>query len=79
MQKLSLTEPLEAYQVNFADAYAGLRDYKNALHWYKLYSTRKDSLAELDNLNKMASIEARYNVEKKVRVLTIQKSRNYRQ
>ncbi|KXK21155.1 MAG: sensor histidine kinase [Saprospiraceae bacterium] len=79
MQKLSLTEPLEAYQVNFADAYAGLGDYKNALHWYKLYSTRKDSLAELDNLNKMASIEARYNVEKKERELTVQKSRNYRQ
>ena len=79
MQKLNLAEPVEAYQQNFADAYAGLGDYKQAFQWHKVYMARKDSLAGLDNLRKMASIEARYNIEKKERELLVQQTKNYRQ
>lgn len=79
MQKLNLLEPLDEYQKNFADAYAGLGDYKNAFQWYKSYSTRMDSLAEKDNLKKMANIEAKYNIEKKERELSEQRAENFRQ
>lgn len=79
MQKLNLLEPLDEYHKNFADAYAGLGDFKNAFHWYKTYSTRKDTLAEKDNLKKMANIEAKYNIEKKERELSDQRAENFRQ
>lgn len=79
MQKLKLLEPLDEYHKNFADAYAGLGDYQNAFQWYKTYSTREDSLAEKDNLKKVANIEAKYNIEKKERELSEQRAENFRQ
>ncbi|MCW5924757.1 MAG: sensor histidine kinase [Saprospiraceae bacterium] len=79
MQKLNLQEPLEPYYENFANAYAGLNDYKNAYHWHKTYSARIDSMADKDNLSKVANIEAKYGLEKKERQLSEQRAENFRQ
>lgn len=79
MQKLNLQEPVDPYHENFANAYAGLGDYENAYKWHKIYFARIDSITENDNLGKVASIEAKYGLEKKERQLTEQRAENFRQ
>lgn len=79
MQKLKLQEPLDDFHKNFADAYAGLGDYKNAFYWHKTYFTRIDTITKKGNLNKIANIEAKYNLAKKDQEISEQRAENFRQ
>ena len=79
MQKLQLVQPLDPYHENFANAYAGLGDYKNAFKWHKIFAARIDSVASIDNTSKVANIEAKYGLEKKERQLSEQRAENFRQ
>jgi two-component system, NarL family, sensor kinase len=79
MQKLHLQEPLNDYHENFANAYAGLGDYKNAYEWHKTYFTRIDTTNRNDYVGKIANIEAKYNLAKKEREISEQRAQNFRQ
>jgi len=79
MQKLNLQEPLDPYHENFANAYAGLGDFKNAYQWHKIYFARIDSITQNDNLNKIAHIETKYNLAKKDQEISEQRAENFRQ
>lgn len=79
MKKLNLQEPIDPYHENFAKAYAGLGDYKNAYRWHQIYFERIDSITEKENLSKVANIEAKYGLEKKERQLTEQRAQLFQQ
>lgn len=79
MQKLNLQEPLDPYHKNFANAYAGLRDFENAYKWHKIYFTRIDTTNQNDYVGKIANIEAKYNLAKKEQELSEQRAQNFRQ
>jgi signal transduction histidine kinase len=79
MQKLNLQEPLDPYHKNFANAYAGLRDFENAYKWHKIYFTRIDTINQNDYVGKIANIEAKYNLAKKEQELSEQRAQNFRQ
>lgn len=79
MEQLHLQEPLDPYHENFANAYAGLGDYKNAYQWHKIYFARIDTINKNDNLSKIANIEAKYNLAKKEKELSEQRTENFRQ
>lgn len=79
MQKLKLKEPLDPYHENFANAYAGLGDYKNAYEWHKIYFMRIDTTNRNDYVGKIANIEAKYNLTKKEQELSKQRAENFRQ
>jgi len=79
MQKLNLREPLDPYHENFANAYAGLRDFENAYKWHKIYFTRIDTTNRNDYVGKIANIEAKYNLAKKEQELSEQRAQNFRQ
>jgi signal transduction histidine kinase len=79
MQKLKLQEPVDQYQINFSDAYAGLGDYQNAYQWHKNYFARIDTINKNDYLSKIANIEARYGLARKEKEISEQRAENFRQ
>ncbi len=78
MERLNLQEPLDPYHENFANAYAGLKDFENAYKWHKIYFTRIDTITKNDNVSKIATIEAKYNLANKEKVISEQRAENYR-
>lgn len=78
MQKLNLQEPVDEYHENFANAYAGLNDFENAYKWHKIYFSRIDSITKNDNISKIATIEGKYNVANKEKVISEQRAENFR-
>ncbi|HNG89627.1 MAG TPA: sensor histidine kinase, partial [Saprospiraceae bacterium] len=79
MQRLNLQEPLDPYHENFANAYAGLRDFEDAYKWHKVYSARLDTVNRNDYVSKIANVEAKYNLAKKEQEILEQRAQNFRQ
>ena len=65
VQRLGLDYQKEIYFKAFANAYEGMGDYKQALHWYREFAWIADSLAKVDNTEKVAELEVLYETEKK--------------
>jgi two-component system, NarL family, sensor kinase len=78
MQRLNLQEPIDPYHENFANAYAGLKDFENAYKWHKIYFARIDTITKNDNISKIATIEAKYNLANKEKVISEQRAENFR-
>jgi signal transduction histidine kinase/DNA-binding response OmpR family regulator len=64
MEELKLMEPLEVYYENFARIYESQGNYQQALHWYRKFMILDDSLFKKENLETVATIEAKFEKEK---------------
>ncbi len=59
---------------HLSDLYTVLHNYENALHYYRYYTQKKDSILNIANQNKIDELEIRYSVEKKEQEISQQKT-----
>jgi signal transduction histidine kinase len=59
---------------SLAQNYEGIRDFKNASKYYRLWAIAKDSVYENANTEAMAEIQTRYETEKKEQQLALQRA-----
>jgi signal transduction histidine kinase len=72
-EKNNLTLKFEGVYSSLAKNYEGLKDYKNASHYYNLWAVAKDSVYKLATTDAIAEMQTKYDTEKKELLIREQK------
>lgn len=73
-EKYNLQLKYEGAYLSLAQNYEGLKDFKNASKYYRLWSVAKDTVYKHANAEAIADMSAKYETEKKEQQLIIQKA-----
>lgn len=69
----NLTLKFEGVYASLAKNYEGLKDYKNASHYYNLWAVAKDSVYKVATTDAIAEMQTKYDTEKKELLIREQK------